>query len=451
MSTRALADVLLGIDIGTSGCKAAAYSDRGRLLGSGYVAYELCRPAPGTVEQDPACWWDAAVIATRQAVAQSRGAVRAVALSSTNALVMLGARDEPTRPAIMQLDRRAVAAAAELDAELGPDAAERLGGRPSAGMHWLPALRWLRDNEPDRYRSTSSLLFPTGLIALRMTGERRVDYSRAATTLMLDQRSRSWSREALAAVDADERWLPALTESAETIGLLRPTAASELGLPAGIPVCVGSMDSAAAALGVGLIRVGDVVIALGTTARIMCLTPDYRPGAGIISCPYPAAPFHLMIGVVWGAGSALRWAASQWTGTPDFARLEQLAAGPHAEAPTARISTDEFSPAMSGGKANPAERAGAVLSGVACDLRERADSLRRYLGQRISSVLVTGGWAHSAALIRRISNELSVPVRSAHNLESETRGAALLAGVASGRFPDVPSAIAAMSSPGAEA
>ena len=438
-------EVLLGIDIGTSGCKATAFSTAGTVIGSGYEAYSLQRPIENWVEQDPERWWDGLVAASRQALADvPAGAVRGIGLSSANALILVDAWGKPIREAIMQLDRRAMKQAEQLRSLSGPHYELPYGGAlPEAGTHWLPTLLWLRENEPQTWNRIRGLLYPSGWLAARLSGNAAADYSRASTTLMLLPGMGAWSLDLAESIGVSPEWLPPLVDGTVVTGRLLHAPASALGLDVGIPVTVGSMDSAAAALGVGAISPGEVVVALGTSARVMRLSESSQQFPGFITCPYPGTPYFLTIGAVWGAGSAIKWASSRWTGEVDYARLDQALAGRRfMPSGTGVGDLYDFTGAYGyRGDGDPDELALRTVDAVVEATKSKALMLESFTDIPISRFRITGGASRIPTLVRRVGAAMNATVCASQHPEAETRGAAMLAGVASTVYGNVIQAV----------
>jgi xylulokinase len=348
--------------------------------------------------------------------------VQTIGFSSTNALVLLDAQGRVIRPAIMQLDRRAAPQAERLAKTCGDYLLATRGARPQAGTHWLPMLAWLRDNDPETWARIAAVLYPSGWVAQRLTGVRAVDISRATTTLLLDQRTRRWGERAGHALGLPIECLPAIQDATHVTGHLVREAADTLGVAPGVPVTVGAMDSVAAAIGVGAVEPGATVVALGTTARVMRVTESFRPVETLLTCPFPGSRYQLSMGVVWDAGTALARAASTWTGQPDYARLDRcLSVGQTSAADeTARIVVDDIVAALS-------QCAGAIGAAT---------------GNPIERIVVTGGASRMSAFVDRIAAALDARYAVTGPSDAETRGAALLAAVAAGVYPDVPTAVA---------
>lgn len=313
---------VLGIDVGTSGCKAILVAPDGRVMGSGHAGYELRRPAPHRVEIDPETWLEAAARAVASAVGEGRACVDAVGISSSNATVLVDSDERPVMPAIMQLDRRSRHAIGKLTAALGEEALlERTGNVPGAGVSWLANLGWLRSERPEALARTRSVLFPGGYLALRMTGIAAVDPSRASTTGLFDPRRTGWCGDLARAVGVEVAQLPAIAGAGEVVGRLRPSMAAALGLRAGTPVVAGAMDSAAAALPARALEPGDAVVVLGTMARMVAVTDRFAPRRRVLTACHVVSDRWIGMRVLWGAGRHIAAAAALWSDRPDYARL----------------------------------------------------------------------------------------------------------------------------------
>jgi xylulokinase len=215
-------------------------------------------------------------------------------------------------------------------------------------------------------------------------------------------------------------------------------------------VAVGAMDSAAAALGAGALSVGDAVLALGTTARVMAVTRTLEAHPSLISCGYPIPGLWLMMGVVWRAGTALRSAASQWTGTSDFGRLDAEASSVAASETEFRYDADSGAFLGRTPEHGPAHVARAVMEGVADSLNARSRLIESHLDRPLSKVVIVGGGSRSTLLTRLVAQRLRCDVAISSDPDAEPRGAAIIAAAAAGVYPDLLSAARAMSRAGGE-
>lgn len=268
---------LLGIDLGTSSVKVVLVDARFTVLAQAAADYPVHRPHPGWSESDPQQWWNAVVTATRRVLAAGHPAPAAIGLSGQMHGVLVGdAELTPLRPALLWSDARA---ASELDVYRGlPDEIGlRLGNPLSPGMAG-PLLGWLARHEPDVLGAARWALQPKDWIRARLTGEVAAEPSDASATLLFDLTTGVWDLDVADALGVRPELLAPLLPSAGSVaGALQPWAAEALGVSTGIPVAAGAADTAAAAMGSGLHRAGDVQLTIGSGTQIV--TPTLAPTA----------------------------------------------------------------------------------------------------------------------------------------------------------------------------
>lgn len=437
--------LVMGIDVGASGAKAALFDPRGRVRGRGYAPCPPRRVAPTRVEQDPTAWWQATVEAVRSAlaVAGPGAGVDAIGVSSTNALVLLDRAGRPVRPAIMQLDARAASEAASLRESLGAFIATTTGNHVAENGYWLPLLRWLRANEATSLAHTAAAVYPSGYIVRELTGALVIDVTRAATTLLFDFAAATWSATLLRQAGLRRRQLPEVVEATTVVGHLRHEAATALGLPAGIPVVAGAMDSVAAALGLGLAAAGDAALMLGTVARAGILSRHIGPLPDVIGCPFPDTGLRWLQAAFWDAGAWLQWIvdvffSGDWEAvalTEAAGHLADLAfvlPGPQGAGAIRGITIDH----------SRADIGAAGVIGVLVQLTDGLGRLSRAADEPVGRVAVCGRPARLVApcLAGLAGHAIDVPADS----DAETRGAALLAARGATLFRNLADAVAAM-------
>ena len=443
--------MFLGIDIGTSGVKAACIGEDGTLLAQGTAALGVSRPQPTWSEQDPDAWWQATEAAVLAIDPPLRRAVRGIGIAGQmHGATLLGADDRPLRPAILWNDGRSHAECDELAAE-APDLLAITGNLAMPGFT-APKLLWVRKHEPDIFAATRTVLLPKDFVRLQMTGEKASDLSDAAGTLWLDVAKRAWSPEMLAATGLGLAQMPRLVEGSEVAGTLRADVAARWGMAA-VPVVGGGGDNAAGAVGVGVVADGDALLSLGTSGVIFIATDAFRPNparAVHAFCHCLPNLWHQM-SVHLSAAACIDWVA-RLTGAPGvadvFARAE--ATGPGA-------GNEIFLPYLSGERTphnDALVRGGflqldndteagrlsqAVLEGVAFALADGLDALRD-AGTRVASLSVIGGGARSRYWGRILSAAMETPLVYLHGGEvGPALGAARLAqlGVDGGDLRDV--------------
>ncbi len=323
----------------------------------------------------------------------------------------------------------------------------------------LPKVLWLRDHEPDAYARLATVLLAKDFIRYRLTGALATEPSDASGTLMFDPARMQWSEELLGLVDVPLSMLPDVGGSGEILGRVHADGASATGLPLGTPVVGGGADNACGAAGVGVTTPGEAVASWGTSGTVLAPTsqPLVDPGLRAHTFCHVAPDTWYLMGVVLSAGGAFSWykhelarelgesvdasrklddeAASVPPGADGVTFLPYLQGErtPHRDA-SARAAFLGLSLAHT-----RAHMTRAVLEGVCYALRDSLSILQE-LGLSPAQLLLTGGGARSA-FVRRLQSEVyGLPVSTVNREEGPAYGAALLAAVGAGAFPDVAAA-----------
>src|SRR6266545_6615764 len=247
---RAVREILIGLDVGTTGVKGVAVTAGGELIASAEEGYALSTPHPGWVEQDPEDWWRAA----RAVLGRLPDGPIGLA-GQMHGLVVLGSDGAVLRPAILWNDVRTEAACREIESLIGLERLVELTGNRALPGFTAPKLLWVRKHEPEVWARVAHILLPKDYVRLRLTGERAIDAAEASGTLLFDVAGRRWSEEVCAALEIPPEWLPPVHESTE-IG--------------------GAGDQQAGALGVGVDRLGPLSVVLGTSGVVFAALPEYR-------------------------------------------------------------------------------------------------------------------------------------------------------------------------------
>jgi xylulokinase len=241
------------------------------VLGVGRSAHELIEAEDGTREQHPD-WWVAALVEATRAALSAAGDVQVAGIGVSgqqHGLVCLGGDDRPVRAAKLWNDTTTAEECALLTSTLG--GAERvleLTGNIFLPGYTAPKVLWLMLHEPTVYASTVRMCLPHDYLNLWLTGAFVAEPGDASGTAYFDVRQREYSPAVLAVLDAQRDWmssLPRIVPSLSVVGGLRVAAADALGIAAGTPVSGGGGDNMMAAIGVGAVVEGPVVVSLGTS------------------------------------------------------------------------------------------------------------------------------------------------------------------------------------------
>jgi xylulokinase len=455
--------LFLGLDVGTSGVKAILVAASGEVVASATSPLTLQTPHPGWAEQDPEAWWRATLDAIAS-VGEHRGGARVATIGISGQMhssVFLDGAGDVIRPALLWCDGRTTAECAEITERAGGEARLRdLASNPALEGFTLPKVLWLRRHEPDAFARLATVLLPKDYIRYRLTGVLATEPSDASATLMFDTAHRRWSEEVMRAVELPMSILPEVGPSAAVLGRVSAAAATVTGLDAGTPVVGGGADNACGAAGVGVVAPGEVVTSWGTSGTVLAPTAsplvDPRLRAHTFFHVLPDVWYRL--GVVLTAGGAVAWfqeqLARELAGAPDAAaRLD-------AEAASVPRGADgvTFLPYLQGERTPHRDAAArgallglslahtrahvtrAVLEGICFALRDSLTILQE-LGLAPAHLLLTGGGAKSP-LLRRLQSEIfGLPVTTVNREEGPAYGAALLAAVGAGAFPDLRAAV----------
>jgi xylulokinase len=444
--------LMVGLDVGTTGARAIAVDESGRVVASAAAEYPLLSPQPGWMEQDPADWWSGSWQVLGQVAAEVGGDVAAIGLTGQmHGSVFLDEADRVIRPAILWNDQRTAAQCDVITDRIGAERLIAITGNPALTGFQAPKMIWLRDVEPVQYRHVRHVLLPKDYVRFRLSGDLATDVSDASGTLLLDVRRRDWSGQILAALEIPMEWLPKVYESADQTGSLSSSAAAELGLRTGIPIAAGGGDNAAAAIGTGIVERGRISSSIGTSGVLFAHADDLAiDPSGRLHAFCHAVPrqYHLMA-VTLSAGASLRWWRDILGGQMSYDDLSQLAASapPGAEGLFfLPYLTGERTPhldpnargAFVGLRAHhsKAHLTRAVMEGVVFSLRDGLDIMRG-LGVDVERARATGGGGRSPFWRQLQANIFNLPVERTMADEGPAYGAALLGGVAAGIYKDV--------------
>src|SRR5689334_8458957 len=459
-------EVLVAVDVGTSGARASAFEVSGAPGPEVRRSYPTFLPAEGWAEQDAGRWRSAALSALGGLVRAlgPRDRVRAVAVTGQcPSVVPLDRRDRPLRAGLIYRDNRATAEADRLRERFGDRKLHELTGHVPAAFHVAAKIAWLRAHEPDVFAAARRYVQPTDYVALALTGEATTDWSMAAATALLDQRSRRWAPDLLASLDLDESAFPAIVPSWSVTGEIRPAVARRLGLPDGVPVVAGAGDSIACALGAGVTAVtgtGPVSEMAGSSSCFNSVVTEPLPDLDVTHYPSITSRDGYVTEVgINTTGEALDWlamlfyAGSARAPRPsDYARLEQAAAvsppgaGGLVFAPVLGDG-ERDDPALRGAVTGLSLRhdrgavARAALEGVACGVRARLRTLGRTSAPP-TELRVSGGGAGMAVWNQIKADVTGIPVVRVAG-DSTAAGAAMLAGLGAGIYRDAAEAVSA--------
>jgi xylulokinase len=459
------APLFLGLDVGTSSLKALITNGDGGVIAHASAEYPLATPHPGWSEQDPDQWVAAAHAATREALVRASATghpdagrrIAAIGFSGQmHGATFVDRANRPLRPCILWNDSRSADECEELDRTIGaPVILERTGNRMLAGFT-APKVRWLQKNEPSLWARTDCVLLPKDYVRLCLGGARATDAADASGTLYFDVARRTWSADMLRDLGIATTQVPECHESPDIADRLSASAASAMGLTAGIPMVAGAGDQAAGAIGSGIVAPGAVAASLGTSGVIFAASDSFRAspdGALHAFCHALPGRWHVMSVMLSAAGS-LRWfrdtlardAAARATaeGLPEYELLDRDAASVAPGCEGLR-----FLPTLAGERCpfpDPHARGAftgmslahgqahftrAVMEGVAASMG-LCMAMIRAAGIDPPQVIGSGGGFESAHWTSMHATAFGVPIVRTETPDAAARGAAILAAIGAG-------------------
>lgn len=443
----------IGIDLGTSAVKLLLMETDGTIKKIVSKSYDLSFPQTGWSEQNPEDWFSQTIEGLKELLeGADKTKVSGISFGGQmHGLVTLDKDDAVVRPAILWNDGRATKETEYLNSVVGQDKLSDYTANIAFAGFTAPKILWMQKNEPELWEKVCKIMLPKDYIAYRMTGVFCTDYSDASGMLLLDVKNRRWSEEMLRICNISENILPKLFESYEVVGNLKAEIADILGLTTDVKIIAGAGDNAAAAIGTGTVGDGKCNLSIGTSGTVFVSSANFGvdDNNALHSFAHADGGYHLM-GCMLSAASCNMWWMNDILKTTDYS-TEQAGIDKLGE------NTVYFLPYLMGERSphnNPSARAlffgmsmdttredmtQAVFEGVAFALRDSLE-IARSLGITIESSKICGGGAKSRLWRRIIASVLNLKLEIVENEEGPGLGAAILAAVGCGEYPDVETA-----------
>lgn len=440
----------IGVDLGTSAVKLLLLDQDGNVVNIVSREYPLYFPYPGWSEQKPEDWWEQTKEGIRQLVEPvDSSLVAGISFGGQmHGLVILDEHDCVIRPAILWNDGRTGKQTDYLNQVIGKETLSKYTANIAFAGFTAPKILWVKENEPEKFSRICKIMLPKDYLAYCLTGVHCCDYSDASGMLLLDVQHKCWSEEMLEICGIRKEQMPALFESYEKVGTLKPEVAKELGLSENCIVAAGAGDNAAAAVGTGTVGDGQCNVSLGTSGTVFISSKEFGvdPNNALHAFAHSDGHFHLM-GCILSAASCNKWWMDEIIGTEDYAKEQE---------PIVKLGENHvfFLPYLMGERSphndpnargtfigmtmdtSRADMTQAVLEGVAFAIRDSFE-IAKSLGIQIERTKICGGGAKSPLWRRIIANVLNVKVDRIASEEGPALGGAMLAAVADGTFASV--------------
>lgn len=451
---------VLAVDLGTGGPKVAVVSTTGRIVAHATEPVALFLLDGGGAEQDPDEWWSAICAAARRALSEAalpgEDLIGMGCTSQWSGTVAVGADGAPLMRSIIWMDSRGNKAIRKVVGGpvnvIGYDPRKILrwvqvtGGAPGlSGKDPVAHILFIRDEFPDVYRDTATFLEPVDYLNLRLTGRTCASFDSIAAHWVTDNRSIdrvAYDERLLEITGLERSKLPDLVPPGSIVGALTAGAAADLGMPAGVPVAVGSGDVHSAVFGSGAVADFAVHLYIGTSSWISGHVPFKKTAvmSNVASIPASLAGRYLIVDEHETAGACLTFLRDNLGFADDFAAMNAMVDS--VEPGSGRVLftpwlNGERSPVddhtIRGGFHNLSlsttrpEMVRAVYEGVAFNSRWLLGAVERFAGRRLDSLAFIGGGANSEQWCQIHADVLDREIRQvADPVLANVRGAALI-------------------------
>jgi len=263
--------LVIGIDAGTTGCKAIAWDRDGRAVAEGRASYPLLQPRPNWYEQNAEQWWSGVCVALRELFDSDSFRHQVDALCITHqreSFVPVDGQGRPIRNSILWLDERSRAQVALLERTIGGERFHQITGKPLTTNPSLTKIVWLMQHEPEVVARTYKFLDAHAFLVHRLTGAFRTSLACADPMGLVDMQTHTWASDLIEHLPHQPglriEQFPDLVAPGVIVGHVSEAAATVTGLPAGLPVVAGAGDGQCAGLGANATGGGRASLNLGT-------------------------------------------------------------------------------------------------------------------------------------------------------------------------------------------
>jgi len=443
---------VLGLDLGTSGLKGLLVDKKGGVVVTASADYPLYTPERGYSEQNPNDWLEASIEVMKEIIElipDASSLIEGISFSGQmHSLVLLDENGESLRNAILWNDVRTTKQTERVTEILGDELINVTKNKALEGFT-LPKILWVQENEPEIWKEVEQFLLPKDYLRYKLTGNKNMDYSDAAGTIMLDIENKEWSSFLLEKFGIDASICPPLVESTDQVGILNEEIASEIGITNEIPIFAGGADNASGAIGAGIVHPNQAMASIGTSGVFVTYEEDEKKDYdGHLHYFNHALPnrFYSM-GVTLAAGNSLNWFKDQFAPEESFDEL----LGGIKEVP---VGSDGllFAPYISGERTPYTDSkirgtflgidishtkdhfARSVLEGITFSLRDSQELMKKYSNKTFDQIVSVGGGANNEEWLQMQADIFNAPIVTLETEQGPGMGAAMIAAVGTGWY-----------------
>ena len=440
--------VIIGVDIGTSGTKAIAFTSEGTVTGNAYVSYNPVASPPGHHELDPEVLFNAVITVIEKVAQQIKalpGTIEGISFSAAmHSLIAVDTAGRPLTHVITWADARSAAYAEALKRTTAGSDIYRHTGTPVHPMSPLCKIMWIGENQPEIFKATHKFISIKEFIFYRFFDQYLVDHSIASATGLFDIYKKAWFTPALAAAGITIDHLSAPIFTTQIITGLKNEYAQQLGIGADTPFIIGASDGCLANLGSNATQPGDMSITIGTSGAVRMTTtqPAYDQQERIFNYIL-RDDLYVSGGAINNGVVLLKWYSEHFLQKP-FTNASDLASFVQ-QAAAAPAGSDGliFLPYILGERApvwdasargvffgihaghTQAHFMRAIIEGINYALYQVAASVEETVGA-IQHIYASGGFINSPLWLQWLTDIFGKEIKVINNEDASSIGAAIL-------------------------
>lgn len=458
-----MSQLILGIDVGTTNCKAGVFTREAECLAYQSLSTPLQNTDPNRLEYRPADLFHVVVRLIKGVLTEDISSSQITSLAITGmgeAGVPIDKKGKALYPAISWQDKRSIPQFEKILSQIKAERIKEITGLPPSYIYTINKLLWFKENRPKLFSKTDQWLDIPAWIAFRLTGQKAMDYSQASRTMAFDIWERKWWTEMLNTVDIDPHIFPLVTLGGTQLGKIRSYLADDIGLSEEVVVSVGGHDHICAALGAGALEpqhplnsVGttDVFLVSGGWEKISSLdNPHCSTGCHVV--PEKCYTFTALT----QAGDLVDWFVNNFYGNSSSKFqlfVKEASKIPRGSSGLRFIPPQEQEDGpgkflginISQGREHFAR---AILEGLAMEFRNLLETYPSELKEKVKEIKMVGGGARNLIWNRIKAETLGTNLALPQNREAAVLGAAILGGVGAGVYSSYEEAISIATSQG---
>lgn len=458
---------IMGLDVGTTGVKAIAFDECGRIAAHAYREYPLLHPQPGWAELHADALWANVKDAIGQVNAElSDDPVEALSISSQGeAVVPIDKAGDALSPFIVAFDNRTIPQCNWWRDNIGAEFVFGITGMPLHPMYTINKCMWYAKNRPDVHRRVWKYLCVQDFMIYRLCGQAMIDHSMAARTMAFDVKAKCWSGVMFAKAELATTFFSLACPAGTIAGDVRPALARELGFLSKVKVVTGGHDQACGALGAGVIREGMAMNSTGTVDVLCAAFEHCNLDPSMLRnnyCCYPHVypEMYISVGFNFTGGQLLKWfrdvictdevRQAQVQGIDPYGLIIDKASVEPADVfilpHFVGAGTPTLDPESKGAivgltmETDKSDLTRAILDSLNYEMKVNLDRMAAS-GIAIDELRTTGGGAKSDKWLQMKADVFGKTIVALAVSEAAALGAALLAGTAVGRYASLDEAV----------